>query len=65
MALLACYMAQHADGEVLEDYLSNRVFQACESTTIQPDESDVKGFEAFMHRYAKGLSIEKSAVEAL
>ena len=65
MALLACYMVQHADGEVLEDYLSNRVFQACESTTIQPDESDVKGFEAFMHRYAKGLSIEKSAVEAL
>ncbi len=65
MALLACYMVQHADGEALEDYLSNRVFQACESTTIQPDESDVKGFEAFMHRYAKGLSIEKSAVEAL
>ena len=32
---------------------------------MQPDETDVKGFDAFMNRYAKGLSIEKAAVEAL
>ncbi len=65
MALLACYMMQRTAGESLEDYLSNRVFQICQSTTMQPDETDVKGFDAFMNRYAKGLSIEKAAVEAL
>ena len=58
MALLACYMMQRTAGESLEDYLSNRVFQICQSTTMQPDETDIKGFDAFMNRYAKGLSIE-------
>ena len=65
MALLACYMMQRTAGESLEDYLSNRVFQICQSTTMQPDETDIKGFDAFMNRYAKGLSIEKAAIEAL
>ena len=65
MALLACYMQYKAAGETLEDYLSNRVFQSCESTTMQPDAADVQGFDAFMERYAKGLAIEKAAVDNL
>ena len=27
------------------------------------DEKDVEGFEAFMKRYTKGLSIERAAIE--
>lgn len=65
MALLAYYMLQRKEGESLEDYLNNRVFQTCQSTTMLPDEADIEGFNAFMRRYAKGLSIEKAAVEAL
>ena len=31
--------------------------------TLEPDKRDVDGFNAFAERYAKGLPIEKAAVE--
>lgn len=65
MALLAAYRKNHLQDETLEDYLSNRVFAGMKGETIEPDASDVAGFETFMKRYTKGLPIERAAVESL
>ncbi len=65
MALLAAHMVEKAPGETLEDFLSKKVFGAAECETIEPNETDKKGFEAYMKRYVAGLAAEKAAVEAL
>lgn len=64
IAILASYMLQK-NGESLCDYLENDVFKNGESTTIIPDEEDVKGYEVFTERYKDGLAVEKAAVETL
>lgn len=65
MAILACFMKNKKDGETLEQYLDNTVFAECQSSTVEPDSEDVKGFEKFMVRYNNGLVAEKTAVENL
>ncbi|UJF31484.1 xylulokinase [Paenibacillus hexagrammi] len=65
IALLASYMINKAEGQTLEDYLSQRVFATQAVKTLAPDAKDVAGFEAFMQRYVKGLAIERAAVENL
>lgn len=65
IALLAAYMGRKADGQSLEDYLTNAVFAGQSGTTLAPDPDDVAGFTTFMARYKAGLSIERAAVENL
>jgi len=65
IALLAAYAALRTEGETLEDFLSGRVFSGMEVTRIDPEEKDVKGFEAFMEMYKAGLSVERAAVDNL
>ncbi|MDE6127833.1 MAG: ATPase, partial [Lachnospiraceae bacterium] len=65
IALLAAYMRQKEEGETLADYLSGHVFAEAECVTVEPDSSDVAGFEAFMERYTKGLGVERAAIENL
>jgi len=65
IALLASYMIRKEEGELLETYLSNKVFSGQLSTTVAPDQADVDGFMAFMNRYQDGLIIERTAVDAL
>jgi sugar (pentulose or hexulose) kinase len=65
IALLASYMFHKTAGETLESYLANKVFSGEQGSTIQPDPKDVQGFEMFMERYKKGLSIERAAVDGL
>ena len=65
MALLASYMLNKEDGESLTDFLNNKVFADSEVYTLEPDAADVAGFNAFAERYAKGVPIEKAAVEFL
>lgn len=65
IALLASYMRQREEGETLADYLSRHVFADVQSVTVEPQPSDVAGFEVFMERYARGLAIEKAAIESL
>ncbi len=65
IALLAAYMVCREEGENLADYLSNRVFAGEAGSTLAPVEKDVKGYEAFMERYTKGLPIERAAVDSL
>ena len=63
MALLAAYMDKKSDKETLEDYLKNRVFVNVQSTTLQPDKSDLDGLNAYMEKYKQLLNVERTAVE--
>lgn len=65
IAILAAYMMERKEGESLSDFLEHRIFEGAESITVDPDEQDVKGYEAFIERYKAGLVIEKAAVESL
>ncbi len=65
IALLAAYMALKEEGESLGDYLEHRIFAGQAGYTIQPEETDVSGFESFMKQYHAGLAVERAAVEAM
>lgn len=62
IAVLASYLIQKKEHEKLGDYLKNSVFSGQQEVTIKPDAKDVAGFETFMERYRRGLSIERAAV---
>ncbi len=63
MAILAAYMI-NGDGENLPDYLENRVFAGFESSTVEPDADDVKGYNKFIESYQTCLKVEKLASES-
>jgi len=65
IALLASYMLNKADNELLEDYLNEKVFLEKTGIAISPDLKDVEGFELFMKRYVNGLAIERAAIDYL
>lgn len=65
IALLASFTKNRENEETLPDYLKTKVFGENAGTKIEPDKDDVDGFEVFIKRYAKGLEIEKAAVECL
>lgn len=65
IALLASYMKNHAEGESLTAYLSEKVFGGEEGERMEPVTSDVAGFEKFMETYTAGLAIERAAIESL
>ena len=65
MALLAAYMVNKAEGESLEDYLTHKVFAGASSSTIEPDQADVEGFQAYLKSYNAALEAEKAAVAAM
>ena len=65
MALLAAYMTDKNADETLPEYLKNKIFADMKSIKVEPNAEDVKGFDAFMERYMKGLAIEKAAVDVL
>jgi sugar (pentulose or hexulose) kinase len=61
-AVLARFAVDN-NGESLEEYLNNNVFSKCESSTIEPDLNDVKGFDDYMKLYKSALKVQKSAYE--
>lgn len=65
IAVLASYLVNKEENETLEQYLDNKVFAGQEGVEVQPDERDVKGFDAFMEKYKAGLAIERAAVDHL
>ena len=65
MALLAMYMLRKGNGEGLADYLDNKVFANAKSVTLMADQAEVDGFNAFLARYRKALSVERTAAEML
>ena len=65
MALLSAYMLNKAEGETLEAYLNAHVFADAKGITMQPDQADVDGFNAYIRRYKALLEVERKAVEFL
>ena len=65
IALLASYMINKKGSQSLGDFLEQNAFGESQGETIQPDPKDVDGFNEFMKRYAKGLDIERAAVDSL
>ena len=64
MALLASFML-NKNGETLEDFLDKKVFAAAQISTLTAQEDKIEGFSAFLERYKKALSVERTAVEVL
>jgi sugar (pentulose or hexulose) kinase len=64
MAVLAAYMLRADAAQSLPDYLDS-VIAGSIGAPVAPDPRDVAGFEAFFARHAKGLAIERAAVQAL
>ncbi|MDF1567094.1 MAG: hypothetical protein P1P77_03630 [Spirochaetaceae bacterium] len=50
--------------EILPDYLDT-IFADGDGQLVNPDPSDVEGFEQFFKRYHAGLGIEAAAVDSL
>jgi sugar (pentulose or hexulose) kinase len=65
MAVLANYVVNKEEGELLENYLDEKVFAGQEGVTLSPDEEDVKGFEEYAKRYVGGLPIVRQAVTSM
>ncbi len=65
IALLAGYMADKAEGQTLESYLSEKIFAGKLGQTVQPDAADVASFNDYIRRYRAGLPIERAAVECI
>ena len=63
IAVLAAYAMSKDSGELLEQFLDNKIFAGAAVSTINPDPGDVKGFEAYLERYKAALEAEKAAVE--
>ena len=63
MAILASFTKNKSCGETLEEYLDRHVFANVKSTTLNPDETDILGFEKYMEKYKQLLKVEKTAVE--
>jgi len=64
IALLAAYMTRETREQTLPAFLE-QVFEGSMSEAVQPDPTDVAGFNEFFARYHKGLAIQRAAVEAL
>jgi sugar (pentulose or hexulose) kinase len=65
IALLAAFMSNKQDSETLDVFLNKYVFAGQTGSRVNPDPTDVAGFNAFMTNYTQGLPIEKAAVEYL
>lgn len=63
IALLASFMLNKSDGETLDLYLKDKVFQGNSGSTVEPRKGDIDSFNAFMERYVRGLPIQRAAVE--
>ncbi|MEG9490972.1 FGGY-family carbohydrate kinase [Mannheimia indoligenes] len=64
IALLANYLNEHQKGVSLDDYLDHQIFNSTTVSVIEPDAEISKGYNAFMQRYKKGVSVVKEAVLA-
>ena len=62
MALLCAYTLWRDENESLEDYLDNKVFANCESSTIMAEKAEVDGFNKFIDGYKNCLDVERTAI---
>lgn len=65
MAILALYTKYGNKNISLPDFLDEHVFTKMESSTLNPDEEGLLGYEKFINRYKAGLPIELTAIQTL
>ena len=65
MAVLAAYQIWKNNGESLDEYLEQRVFQNADLSTVRPDPDGMAGFNAFLKTYQAGLAAERAAVMSI
>ena len=65
IALLAAFAVTKENGESLDDFLNNKIFADSTVSTIEPDPTDVSGFEAYFECYKAALEVERTAVKVL
>jgi len=63
IAVLAAYCGCKETGESLEDFLDKKIFADSAVSIIEPDSSDVAGFEEYLGRYKMALKVEQAAVD--
>jgi sugar (pentulose or hexulose) kinase len=63
IAVLAAFATGRSPEQSLADYLDTTVFTGTSLQTVDPDPSDVAGFDAFMQRYVAALPVERAAVD--
>ena len=63
IALLADYLLNREDGEALDHYLDEKVFNSMDQLTVTPSKEDEEGFDKYMKRFCACLPAQKSAVE--
>lgn len=64
MALLAAFSADKK-GKSLEDFLNNLVFKNAESSTVNPENEDMNGFNLYIEEYKKLLTVERKAIKEI
>lgn len=64
IALLASYMVNKG-GRTLDNFLNEDVFAGEVGTKMEPNPSDVEGFDKFIESYKAGLAIERAAVDSM
>lgn len=65
IAVLALYQAFKEENELLEDYLSNKIFKGQTGLTLEADDEDIQGFNAFMKQYIASLPVERTAIKSV
>jgi sugar (pentulose or hexulose) kinase len=65
MALLAAFAENKTDGETLEQYLEEKVFNSAPAKTVMADKADIEGYNSFLEQYKRGLPILRAATENL
>ncbi len=65
IAVLAAYLRDRQEGQSLADYLEDVVFAGATLSTVEPEQVDVTGFDAFMERWTEALDVQRSAVAHL
>jgi sugar (pentulose or hexulose) kinase len=63
IAVLAAFVAARTPGQALTDYLDTEVFANTALDTLEPQASDIVGFDAFIQRYIDALPVERAAVD--
>ena len=65
MALLAAFTQLKVRGELLDDFLANRVFCNVSHSILEPTQVDIDGFNSYMKQYKQLLKVEKTATELI
>lgn len=65
MALLTAFCVNKNRNENLAEYLDKQVFGHAISSTIEPNQEDVAGYEAYITQYKQLLEVERTAIETI